>query len=45
MACVMFHNLCIAANNLCNSRWRLSVEELGVANKIINRLESKSESK
>ena len=28
MACVMLHNLCIARNDPCNPRWRLTVEEL-----------------
>ena len=36
-ACVMLHNICIATNNPCNPRWKLT-------NKIINRSKSKSES-
>ena len=44
IACLMLHNLCTATNDPCNSRWRLSVEELELTNKIINRSESKSES-
>ena len=44
IACLMLHNLCMATNDPCNSRWRLSVEELELTNKIINRSESKSES-
>ena len=44
IACLMLHNLCMATNDPCNSHWRLSVEELELTNKIINRSESKSES-
>ena len=39
-ACVMLHDLCIATN--INPRWRLSIEELELTNKIINRSENKS---
>ena len=28
MACVMLHNLCIARNDPCNPRWRLTVKKL-----------------
>ena len=44
MACVMLHNLCIAMNVPWNPCWKLSVEELVLTNKIMNRSESKSES-
>ena len=44
MACLMLHNLCMATNDPYNSRWRLSVEELELTTKIINRSESNSES-
>ena len=28
IGCVMFHNVCIARNDPCHPRWRLSVEEI-----------------
>ena len=44
MACVMLHNLCIARNNPCNPRWRLTVEELGLNSADIPRHQSNVES-
>ena len=44
MACVMLHNLCIATNDPCNPRWKLSVEELELLSRTIKRSESKFES-
>ena len=39
----MLHSFCIARNDPCNPRWRLSVEELGLNNPVIKRRENKGE--
>ena len=44
MACVMLHNFCIAKLDLCNLRWRLSVEDLELNNTVIKRRANKGES-
>ena len=44
MACVMLHNLCIARNDPCNPRWRLTVEELELNSADIPRHQSNVES-
>ena len=44
MACVMLHNFCIAKHDLCNLRWRLSVEDLELNNTVIKRRANKGES-
>ena len=45
MACVLLHNLCIARKDPCNPRWKLTVEELSLVRKIVNRRENKTTSK
>ena len=44
MACVKLHNFCIAKHDPCNSRWRLSAEELELNNTAIKRRANKGES-
>ena len=44
MSCVMLHNLCISRNDPCNHRWRLTVAELELHDKIISRQQNKGES-
>ena len=45
MACVMLHNFCIAKHDdLCNPRWRLSIEELDLNNTVIKGRANKEES-
>ena len=44
MACVMLHNFCIHPNDICNPRWKLSVEELELNVGITNKQQNKRES-
>ena len=44
MACVMFHNFCIAKDDPCNPRWRLRVQELELSNCVIKKRANKGES-
>ena len=41
---ILLHNFCIAKRDLCNSRWRLSDEELEVNDTVIKRRANKEES-
>ena len=41
---MMLHNFCIEKRDLCNSRWRLNVEELEVNDTVIKRRTNKEES-
>ena len=41
MACVLLHNLCIARNDPCLPRWRLSVEEIKTVEKRLVREENR----
>ena len=44
MACVMLHHFCIHPNDICNPRWKLSVEELELNVGITNKQQNKRES-
>ena len=45
MVSVLLHNLCIAKNDPCNPRWKLTVEELSLIQKNVTRHESKAKAK
>ena len=44
MACAILYNLCIARNDPCQYRWKLSVEQLELNAKDISRQQSNKES-
>ena len=44
MCCGMLHNLCIARNDPCHPRWQLSVEELDLISRDIQRQQNNRES-